>query len=53
VPSRPAMTEPANGASGTASSKCGLSCPAIVTLLLSYNFFKLPVNEELCRENNR
>ena len=34
VPNRPAIKEPASGASGTISMRCGLSCPAMKTLFL-------------------
>src|SRR5512146_2231582 len=33
VPKRPAITDPASGASGTAKRSCGLSCPAMMNLI--------------------
>ena len=45
VPSKPAMADPASGARGTANNSCGLSCPAMMTLLLACYFFKSPANE--------
>src|SRR6476661_2859737 len=34
VPKRPAMADPASGASGTARRRCGLSCPAMMNLIV-------------------
>ena len=34
VPNKPAINEPASGASGTNNIRCGLSCPAMKILFL-------------------
>src|SRR6476620_180963 len=34
VPKRPAMADPASGARGTARRSCGLSCPAMMNLIV-------------------